>query len=377
MNQKKKKTTTYQKDKSTWSEAPFLMIKGFLMGSADIVPGVSGGTMALITGIYDRLIGAIRSFDTTSITHALKFNVKKLFEYIHWRFLLLLLSGIFLAVLFFTRIVPLQIYMFTHPELIYGLFFGLIVGSIVLLIFEIDPNERTKKILLPLVAGTLIGFWVVTLVPTDTSESFLFVFLSGAIAITAMILPGISGSYLLLILRKYDYILSQLGALGGSETIDAFLNLLPFGLGAIAGLMIFSRILSWLLKNYNTITIAVLIGFLIGSLYVIWPFQEREYQTVIKETEQFNVNSELVQELQDRENEPFLPEYRRLAEGIGESSGSVITVETVERKMIKSEPFIPGISKQDESEVNLYEGTGGMGIGLILIFAISYLRKHD
>ncbi len=377
MNQKKKKTTTYQKDKTTWSEAPFLMIKGFLMGSADIVPGVSGGTMALITGIYDRLIGAIRSFDTTSITHALKFNVKKLFEYIHWRFLLLLLSGIFLAVLFFTRIVPLQIYMFTHPELIYGLFFGLIVGSIVLLIFEIDPNERTKKILLPLVAGTLIGFWVVTLVPTDTSESFLFVFLSGAIAITAMILPGISGSYLLLILRKYDYILSQLGALGGSETIDAFLNLLPFGLGAIAGLMIFSRILSWLLKNYNTITIAVLIGFLIGSLYVIWPFQEREYQTVIKETEQFNVNSEVVQEIMNRNGVPNLPEYQRLAESADPSSNGEVTVESIERKMIKSQPFMPGISAQDESEVNLYEGTGGMGIGLILIFAISYLRKHD
>jgi putative membrane protein len=377
MNQKKKKTTTYQKDKTTWSEAPFLMIKGFLMGSADIVPGVSGGTMALITGIYDRLIGAIRSFDTTSITHALKFNVKKLFEYIHWRFLLLLLSGIFLAVLFFTRIVPLQIYMFTHPELIYGLFFGLIVGSIVLLIFEIDPKERTKKIVLPLVAGTLIGFWVVTLVPTDTSESFLFVFLSGAIAITAMILPGISGSYLLLILRKYDYILSQLGALGGSETIDAFLNLLPFGLGAIAGLMIFSRILSWLLKNYNTITIAILIGFLIGSLYVIWPFQEREYQTVIKETEQLNVNSEIVQELLNRDEVPKLPEYQRLAESAAPSSNGEVTVESIERKMIKSQPFIPGISAQDESEVNLYEGIGGMGIGLVLIFVISYLRKHD
>jgi len=377
MNQKKKKNTTYQKDKTSWAEAPFLMIKGFLMGSADIVPGVSGGTMALITGIYDRLIGAIRSFDTKSITYGLTFNIRKLFEYIHWRFLFLLLSGIFMAVLFFTRIVPLQIYMFTHPELIYGLFFGLIVGSIVLLIFEIDPQERTKKIILPLAAGTLIGFWVVTLVPTDTSESFFFVFLSGAIAITAMILPGISGSYLLLILRKYDYILSQLGALGGSETVEAFLNLLPFGLGAIAGLMIFSRILSWLLKNYNTITIAVLIGFLIGSLYVIWPFQNREYQTIIKETEEVNTSSEIVQELLDRDSEPFLPEYRRLAEGTDESSESLVTVETVERKMIKSEPFVPGISEQSESEINLYEGIGGMGVGLILIFVISYLRKHD
>ena len=165
--------------------------------------------------------------------------------------------------------------------------------------------------------------------------------------------------------------------MGGSETVEAFLNLLPFGLGAIAGLMIFSRILSWLLKNYNTITIAVLIGFLIGSLYVIWPFQNREYQTIIKETEEVNTSSEIVQELLDRDSEPFLPEYRRLAEGTDESSESLVTVETVERKMIKSEPFVPGISEQSESEINLYEGIGGMGVGLILIFVISYLRKHD
>lgn len=377
MNQKKKKNTTYQKDKTSWSEAPFLMIKGFLMGSADIVPGVSGGTMALITGIYDRLISAIRSFDTKSISYALRFNIAKLFKYIHWKFLFLLLSGIFLAVLFFTRVVPLQIYMFTHPELIYGLFFGLIVGSIVLLIFEIEPQERSKKIMLPLIAGALIGFWIVTLVPTDTSESFFFVFLSGVIAITAMILPGISGSYLLLILRKYDYILSQLGALGGSETADAFLNLLPFGLGAVAGLMIFSRILSWLLKNYHTVTIAVLIGFLIGSLYVIWPFQEREYQTIIKETEQADATSELVQELSERKQEPNLPEYQRLKTDTELPIEGEVTVETIERKMIKSEPFVPGISDQDTQEINLYEGMGGMGIGVILIFVITYLRKHE
>lgn len=377
MNKKRKENTTYQKDRTSWSEAPFLMIKGFLMGSADIVPGVSGGTMALITGIYDRLIGAIRSFDTTSIGYALKLKVKELFYYIHWKFLLLLLSGIALAILFFTRIVPLQVYMFTHPELIYGLFFGLIVGSIVLLIFEIDQQERTKKIILPLIAGALIGFWIVTLVPTDTSESFLFVFLSGAIAITAMILPGISGSYLLLILRKYDYILSQLGAIGGSETSEALLNLLPFALGAIAGLMIFSRVLSWLLKNYNTVTIAVLIGFLIGSLYVIWPFQEREYQKVVKETEQVNVNSEVVDDLMERDSEPNLPEYQRLSDRLNLPTEGTVTLETIEQKMIKSRPFIPGLSDHNEEQIGLDEGIGGMGGGLILIFVISYLRKHD
>lgn len=376
MNQKKIRSTTYQEDKTSWKEAPFLIIKGFLMGSADIVPGVSGGTMALITGIYDRLISAIRSFDGAAVKEAIRFNVKKLFEHIHWKFLFLLLTGIVFAILFFTRIVPLQIYMFTHPELIYGLFFGLIVGSIFLLIYEIEPEERTKKIIVPLIAGALIGFWIVTLVPTDTSESFFFVFLSGSIAITAMILPGISGSYLLLILRKYDYILSQLGSLGGSETAEAFMNLLPFGLGAVAGLIVFSRILSWLLKNYHTVTLAVLIGFLIGSLYVIWPFQDREYQTVVKETEEVDAGSELARELRSSESEPNLPEYKRLADDQGESAG-VVKVETVDKKMIKSRPFIPGYSDPDSTEADLAEGVGGMGGGLILIFVISYLRKHN
>lgn len=369
-----------QKDETSWRESPFLIIKGFLMGSADIVPGVSGGTMALITGIYDRLIFAIKSADWTAVKTALTFQFKKFFEHFHWKFFLLLFSGIFLAVIFFTRIVPLQIYMFTHPEIVYGLFFGLIVGSIILLMSEIDKKERTPVNFLYLIAGAVIGFWVVTLVPADTPETFWFVFLSGSVAICAMILPGISGSYLLLIFRKYDYILTQLGSLGTIDTVQAMINLLPFIFGALFGIIIFSRILSWLLKNFHTATLMVLIGFLIGSLYMIWPYQNRVFEDHIRETEMVEMTDPIVEELQQRESIPKAPEYKRLGEI--ENPDAMfedlkrVKVETVSRKMVSSQPYFPGLNwPEDDGKINLYGGLAGMVVGLSLIFAIVYLRK--
>lgn len=371
-----------QQDETSWKESPFLIIKGFLMGSADIVPGVSGGTMALITGIYDRLIFAIKSADLTALKTALTFQFKQFFEHFHWKFFLLLFSGIFLAVIFFTRIVPLQIYMFTHPEIVYGLFFGLIVGSIFLLMMEVDKKERTPVNFLYLVAGALIGFWVVSLVPTDTPETFWFVFLSGSIAICAMILPGISGSYLLLIFRKYDYILSQLGSLGTIDTWQAILNLTPFIFGALFGIIIFSRILSWLLKNFHTATLMVLIGFLIGSLYVIWPYQNRTFEDHVRDTEIVEMTDPIVAELQNRESIPPGPEYKRLGEIENPNAAfdrlKRIEVETVSRKLVSSQPYFPGFTWPEEDEnIDLYGGVWGMAAGLSLIFVISYLRKKQ
>lgn len=202
-----------QNDQTTPSEIPSLFAKGFLMGSADVVPGVSGGTMALITGIYERLINAIKSADLKVIGALLRLRFKEVFSRVHWFFLLVLLSGVFSAILFVTRVIKLPELMFTHPEPVYGLFFGLIVGSVWYVLRGIDSHNWTSILWVAL--GTAIGFWVVTLVPTDTPESTWFIFFSGAIAITAMILPGISGSFILLILRKYDFILGQFGKLGG------------------------------------------------------------------------------------------------------------------------------------------------------------------
>jgi len=373
------KTDSENRDNTDWKESPYLIIKGFLMGSADIVPGVSGGTLALITGIYHRLIYAIKSVDSKVVKHLFKLRFNKVFEYFHWKFLLLLFSGIILAIIFFTRIVPLQVYMFTHPELVYGLFFGLILGSVFLLIAELDQKDRNIKALFPLLIGSAIGFWVVTLVPAETPVTFWYVFASGAIAICAMILPGISGSYILLIFRKYDYVLSQLGAIGSAETVQALINLLPFVIGAATGLILFSRALSWLLNRYYSITLLILIGFLIGSLYVIWPYQDREYEDSVRSTEVLPVDHQLVTELKERAGVPNQPEYQRLGDEIKSENGErMIEVESVSRKLISSKPYFPMKENYEtEREVNLTEGMVGIGLGFVLIIGIAILRKRS
>jgi len=346
------------------------------MGSADIVPGVSGGTMALITGIYQRLIQAIKSVNSSVIKNVFRLRFKDVFSEFHWKFFALLIAGLFSAVFFFTSVVPLQIYMYTHSEIVYGLFFGLIVGSILLLIVEVSPEQRGWKNALPILAGALFGFWIVTLVPADTPETFWFVMISGAISICAMILPGISGSYILLILRKYDYILTELGSVFSASPFDAIFNLIPFFIGAVFGLALFARLLSWLLNNFHATTILVLVGFLVGSLYVIWPYQDREYSESVRSVEVLPYTSSLVQELLNREETPNLPRYQRIGvtveNGDGPDGEEMIKVETVSRKMLHSQPFIPD---KDDEDVNIRGGLFGMVAGLFMIWFISFLRK--
>ncbi|WP_255233392.1 DUF368 domain-containing protein [Aliifodinibius salipaludis] len=364
-----------QKDSTSWSESPFLLIKGFLMGSADIVPGVSGGTLALIVGIYTRLINAIKSFDTRFFKQVVTLKFRDAFNEVHWKFMGVLLAGIFCAILFFTKVVPLQVYMFTNPELVYGLFFGLIVGSIFVLIKAIEGFSWVHGLMVLIGAG--IGFWVVTLVPADTPESPWFVFISGSIAICAMILPGISGSYFLLILRKYDYILAQFGKLGTSETTAGLLSLLPFVAGAVVGLVLFSRLLSWLLSRYEAKTLAVLIGFLIGSLYVIWPYQDRTFEQIVSKTEVVAYNSSEAQTLRDDPPDQNRPEFRRLGETMNpDGAQKEVEVLTVKNKLIKSDPFIPYLTVQEAGTDRFWSGIWGIVIGLIMVMGLDYLRTE-
>jgi putative membrane protein len=305
------------------------------MGSADVVPGVSGGTMALITGIYTKLIDAIKSVDGTAISLLLRFRLRELFAHVHWQFLGTLFTGIILAVLFFTRVVPLPLLIFTHPEPIYGLFFGLIVGSIILLVMDIRPIGYWK--LFYLVIGTLIGYWVVNLVPTNTPDALWFIFISGCVAISAMILPGISGSFILLILGKYSHIFGQFAELGGPNNADAIKILGVFGVGLVVGLALFSRFLSWLLHKYSIATLCVLIGFLVGSLSVIWPWQVRSYETL---TEVITIASDdpRLSGLITDGTEPHLPEYYIASDLTAQPP----TVVRVRKKLIHSEPILPG-----------------------------------
>lgn len=360
-----------EKDHTKIKEWPSLALKGFLMGSADVVPGVSGGTMALITGVYERLLGAISSVNAHSLKSLLKLDFPKFFQLFHWKFFLGLMSGIFGAVIFFTKIVPLQVWMYKEAEMIYGLFFGLIIASIVILAKSIKKKGLAEG--LSLILGALIGFWIVNLVPAETPEHPVFIFLSGMIAICAMILPGISGSYLLLMLRKYEFILGQISELGGPQTLDAFVTLVPFGLGAVLGILLFSRVLKWLLKRYHNQTMALLIGFLIGSLYVIWPFQQREFVRITK-TEIVASDNPFVLELKDQEVDTLVAKFTL----IEQLQNGQFKLTEVKKKQLSVKPYLPS-TKQNTGNFGILwlKGLGGILLGLFLVTSIEFIRAKN
>ncbi len=249
-----------------------LIAKGFCVGSADVVPGVSGGTMAFILGIYPQLINAIKSFDSEWLRMIMSFNLKGIINRPHFEFLIPLGIGAVTALFFFTRIVSLPTLIRTQPEVIYGLFFGLVLGSVVLFFRHLGLRLLFSKVVF-LIAGILFGGFVVTMVPASTPDDTWFIFLCGTIAISAMILPGISGSFILLMLKKYAYIFNAIGYFD-------FSIILPFVLGIITGVVFFSRLLSYLLKRFYQQSILFITGLLIASLYVIWPYQTRVYELI-------------------------------------------------------------------------------------------------
>lgn len=247
------------------------VMQGFCMGSADIVPGVSGGTVAVILGIYQRLLGAIANINIVWCRLVVSGQVKLAWQRSNADFLIPLLIGIVLALLFFTHVVPLPALIKSDPEPVYGLFFGLIMGSISLLLRE-TPVTGVRDLLF-LGLGVVFGLMVVNMVPAETPETPLFVFFSGSIAISAMLMPGISGSFILLMLRKYAYVVDALGHL-------RFEVIIPFVLGCGVGVIIFSRVITFLLNTFYRQTMLIIIGVLTGSLWMIWPFQNRQFEVV-------------------------------------------------------------------------------------------------
>ncbi len=238
------------------------------MGAADVVPGVSGGTMALILRIYQQLINAIKSFDLIWFKSIITFDIKTVIQRPHFAFIMPLFIGIFVSIIIFTRAIPLPVLIKTHPEQVYGLFFGLILASILLLLREIKGYNLSCYV--AMFSGLALGLYVFNLVPATTPDDSWFIFVSGAIAICAMILPGISGSFILLMLKKYSYILDAIGHF-------EFSVIIPFALGAGISLMLFSRFLSYLLSRFYKVTLLFIVGILAASLWVIWPFQNRVY----------------------------------------------------------------------------------------------------
>lgn len=252
-------------------ERAVLVAKGFCIGTADIIPGVSGGTMAFILGIYREFIAAIKSFDLDALTALLRLDIREAVARPHFGFIVPLVIGIVAALLFFTRIVQLPQLLLDYPEQIYGLFFGLIGGSILVLLKDLDGIAGAE--IIAVIAGTVSGYVVFNMVPVQTPEAGWFIFVAGALAICAMMLPGISGSFVLLLLNKYTYVFTAIGYF-------KLAVLLPFAGGALAGLVFFSRLLSYILERWYRLTVVFITGLLLASLTVVWPFQQRVYETV-------------------------------------------------------------------------------------------------
>ena len=250
------------------SERPFmayigLTMKGFCMGAADVVPGVSGGTMAFILGIYEELIKSIKSFDLSFLRLLLSLRVKDALDHASWRFLLAIGLGILTAIFTLARILAWLLQ--NQPVLIWSFFFGLIVASV----FTVSKHlsKWTSLIFVWIGLGALFAYLLVGMVPAKTPDTAWFLFMSGAIAICAMILPGISGAFILVLLGKYHYVLEAV------NNRDVF-TLLLVAAGAGIGLATFVRLLNWLFNKYHDITIALLTGLMLGSLRKIWPWKK-------------------------------------------------------------------------------------------------------
>ncbi|MAB95760.1 MAG: DUF368 domain-containing protein [Actinobacteria bacterium] len=240
-----------------------LFFKGMLMGIAEIIPGVSGGTLAFITGIYKELIDSIKSINLDSLKLLFQLQLKKFWHQINGNFLSTLLVGMVVSILLLSRFITFLLDF--HQFKIWGFFFGLIISS-ALIIFK-SINKLNSVSLLFLFAGLVLSAYISLVAPSSTPNNNIFIFLSGAIAISAMILPGISGSFILLFLSKYEFILSSLN----SFEINVILVFLA---GCVTGLVTFSRLLSYLFKNFYDNVVGLLVGFLFGSLIKIWPFYE-------------------------------------------------------------------------------------------------------
>lgn len=240
-----------------------LAAKGFCMGASDVVPGVSGGTMAFILGIYEDLINAIKSFDLKSLQLLMAFELRRLLDRVSWKFLLALGIGILTAIFSLAQVLSWLLQ--NKPILIWSFFLGLILASVVSVSRRVEQWRVLTWICL---MGGVIGTYIlVGLVPVSTPNAPWFLFLSGAIAICAMILPGISGSFILVLLGKYQYVLEAVNQ-------RDFITLSLVAAGACVGIAVFSRFLGWLFKKYHDLVVAVLTGLMLGSLRKVWPWKK-------------------------------------------------------------------------------------------------------
>jgi putative membrane protein len=244
-------------------------IKGMAVGIANIIPGVSGGTIALITGIFERLINSVKSFDLKAAQLLVKGQWKAFARKTDFYFLMTLLAGVGGAIIVLARLFDFLFQ--NYPVYIWAFFFGLVLAS-VYFVGKTVEKWRTS-VVIAFVAGTAIAIGLSLVNPAAANDNFFYLMLCGVVAICSMILPGLSGSFVLILMGNYQLV-----------AIDAINNrnfdvIIPVGIGAVAGLIAFSHVLSWVFKRYKDQTIAMLTGFILGSLSILWPWKEPEYLT--------------------------------------------------------------------------------------------------
>ena len=247
------------------------------MGAADVVPGVSGGTIAFISGIYQELIDSINKIDLKTILSVRKNGIKATWAALNGNFLLALISGIFISILTFSKVITFLLD--NHPILVWSFFFGLVLASILLIWKQITHWKYYS--LFALLLGTFVSYYITIAKPVASPDSLPYLFLSGFVAIIAMILPGVSGAFILLLMGSYQTVIGTINqfregiASFNMEILgQAMIKLMTFAVGAILGLKLFSKILHWMFAHHKNTTLAVLIGFMIGSLNKIWPWKQ-------------------------------------------------------------------------------------------------------
>ena len=248
-----------------------LFAKGVAMGAANVIPGVSGGTIALITGIYERLINALKSGDITSVKLLLSGKFSDFWQRIDGRWLSILIAGVAISIVTLAKL--FEYLLKHHEQLTMAFFFGLILVSIWYVAKRIEHWKPSVWIALAIGAG--VAILIATLAPASENASFAYVFLCGVIAISSMILPGLSGSFVLIIMGNYALVL-------GAISTFSLSILLPMALGCIVGLIVFSHVLAWVFKHYQDHTLALMTGFVVGSLVVIWPWKNAIVEQVTR-----------------------------------------------------------------------------------------------
>ena len=247
-----------------------LALKGMAMGIAEVIPGVSGGTIAFITGIYEKLIDTIKTVLGLDWIRALpKDGLKTTWEKINGNFVVFLLAGMAAGVI--VGVFGVTYLLENYPVLLWAFFFGLIIASAI----YIGRQVNTWKIaeIVALVVGTVVAYWITVASPAQGIQALWFVFIAGTIAISALILPGISGSFILLLMGMYTFIIPTVKEALKTFAADKLIVVAVFALGCLLGLATFSRLLSWTFKHYRNITLALLTGFMLGSLNKIWPWR--------------------------------------------------------------------------------------------------------